>query len=112
LREEGECSSLNKLESRSHGSNCRSFSAIGANFRGTYLSGANLQGTDIRAEDLDGAYLVGAILPDGTSAGQALFRNPPLTHIHCPAAQFAIGEAMKTACPIGDSVLYLRTHLL
>jgi hemoglobin-like flavoprotein len=41
----------------------------GAVFAGTYLSGANLMGTDIGVTDLESAFLVGAIMPDG-SKGQ------------------------------------------
>lgn len=38
----------------------------GAIFHGTYLSGANLQGTDIGVADLSSAFLVGALMPDGS----------------------------------------------
>lgn len=41
----------------------------GAVLDGTYLSGANLQGTDIGVADLGSAFLVGAVMPDG-SIGQ------------------------------------------
>jgi hemoglobin-like flavoprotein/uncharacterized protein YjbI with pentapeptide repeats len=38
----------------------------GAVLKGTYLSGANLRGTDIGVADLESAFLVGAIMPDGS----------------------------------------------
>ena len=51
------------------GANLAGTKLSGAIFKGTYLSGANLKGTDISVADLEDAFLVGAIMPDG-SIGQ------------------------------------------
>jgi hemoglobin-like flavoprotein len=48
------------------GANLTGAKLSGAILDGTYLSGANLQGTDLGVADLENAFLVGAVLPDGS----------------------------------------------
>lgn len=50
------------------GANLQGAKISGTNFTGSYLGGANLHGTDVRREELEGAFLLGATLPDGTVA--------------------------------------------